>query len=103
MYNVHISPEAVRDIREIYAYIAYDLEVENSAEQITAEIFAKIFAIKIFPEGYQIYEMEPWQSRNVRTVNARKYKIFYVVNNKTKTVEVLRVLYARRNLGKDNL
>ena len=65
-YEVLLAPEAMRDLREIYRYIALDLQsAQNAAAQLD-RLERRIYALGELPERYRIYDREPWRSRNVR-------------------------------------
>ena len=48
------------------------------------------------PERYAVISEEPYTSMGLRKINVENYLIFYIVNEKEKTVSIVRVLYSRR-------
>lgn len=97
-YEVKLTPEAEQDIDDIFVYIAEVLESPLSARHITEDIYQRIFSLAIFPEGYARVDQPEFIEKSIRRVTSHKYIIFYVVDNKTKAVSVLRVLYSRREI-----
>ena len=98
-YDVFVSPEADKDIDDIFNYIAQNLGAPMSAARITDDIYQRIFSLSVFPEGYAMAECSNLEGREIRKVTSHRYIIFYVVDKKNKTVSVLRVLYSRRNIS----
>lgn len=56
-YAVIYSPEAMDDIREIYTYIAFELQVPDIAERQVNRIRKEIRALDFLPERYGIVDM----------------------------------------------
>ena len=94
MYRVKISRRSYFDIDQIYDYIAINLQNPYSADKIRNKILRRINSLNLFPNGYAKVI-----GKSCRVVHAAKYSIFYEVNDEDKTVEILRVLYSRRDLG----
>ena len=97
-YEVLLAPEAMRDLREIYRYIALDLQsAQNAAAQLD-RLERRIYALGELPERYRIYDREPWRSRNLRVMPVDSYLVFYIPDSRALTVTVLRVMYGRRDV-----
>ena len=99
-YQVRIADEAERDLREIFAYIAFTLQsVKNAAGQLS-RLQDEILSLSEMPERYRRYELEPWYSRGVRRFAVDNYAVFYLPDAKKNEVNVLRVLYGGRDLDR---
>ena len=97
-YEVLLAPEAMRDLREIYRYIALDLQsAQNAAAQLD-RLERRIHALGELPERYRVYDREPWRSRNLRVMPVDSYLVFYIPDSRAQTVNVLRVMYGRRDV-----
>ena len=97
-YRVNLTDEADRDLRAIFSYIAFELHAADNASRQLTRLQKEIEALDEMPERYRRYERKPWYSRGVRRFSVDHYCIFYLPNRETKTVEVLRVLYAGRDM-----
>ena len=97
-YHVHLAEEAAQDLNQIFDYIAYELESVINADRQLKRIEKEIMALDTMPFRYRIYEMEPWLSLGVRRFSVDQYCIFYLPDENTKTVSVLRVLYGGRDI-----
>lgn len=49
------------------------------------------------PERFRRYKYEDLNNENIRICPVKNYLIFYQVNNEKKLVEIIRVLYSKRN------
>jgi plasmid stabilization system protein ParE len=92
--------QAEQDIRGIYEYIAYVLmSAQNAAAQIE-RIKAGIFSLSEYPERQTIYDVQPWKSRNLRFLPIDNYTIYYLINDEKKSVQIIRVMYGKRDTTK---
>ena len=96
-FEVVMSPEAQSDIRGIGQYIATELLAPDSAIRIVRELFDEIATLAQLPERYPLYHEEPWRSRGIRYFSVRSYNIFYLMDALQERVNIVRILYCRRN------
>lgn len=97
IYEVRLTQEASDDLRGIFEYIAYDLQsIQNAVGQLE-RLERGIVSLNQMPERFRIYEKEPWRSRNLRIMPVDNYLVFYVPDQKTRKVTVIRVMYGGRN------
>ena len=95
-YSVVIGKLAERDILEIASYIQEVLFQPESARRIYRSIKEQISSLATMPDRYALMGEEPYTAKGVRKVRVENYLIFYIVNEKAKTVSILRVPYNRR-------
>ena len=99
-YQVNITDEAARDLRAIFEYIAFELlSVENAENQLN-RLQKEIQSLDEMPERYRRYEVEPWYSLGVRRFSVDNYCVFYLPNQETQVVDIIRVLYGRSDMDK---
>jgi len=98
-WHVEITEEAEQDVEEIYQYIAVSLQEPGIAWKQTERIRDKLEKLNHMPERNSVIQDEPWKSCEIRRVNIDNYAAFYMLNSKSATVSVLRILYARRDLS----
>lgn len=96
-YKIKITARALRDIREIHKYITDNLKEQSIADKLLDKIEAEILTLKNMPLRHNIDRDEQLKHRNLRKLLVDNYLIFYTVYEKTKTVFIVRVLYARRD------
>lgn len=98
IYTVNISNQAETDLREIYEYIAYELQSPENASGQLDRLEKCILSLSQKPERFRIYDAEPWKSRGLRIVPVNNYCVFYVPNRETGIVTVIRVMYGGRDM-----
>lgn len=72
-FKVVYSPEALDDIRKIYSYIAYELQVPNTALNQVNRIRKEIRSLDFMPMRYAIVDWEPWKSMEMHKVPVDNY------------------------------
>lgn len=99
-FDVRISKQADRDLRDIFEYIAYDLlSPENAVGQLE-RLEDAISKLDNMPEKYRRYDREPWKSRGLRVFPVDNYLVFYVPNMDIQVVTVIRVMYGGRDVNR---
>jgi toxin ParE1/3/4 len=83
-YEVTLTPEAKRDLREIYRYTAVDLQSQQNANGQLDQLEENILKLDGMPERFRVYDREPWRSRNMRVMPVDNYLLFYVPDNQEK-------------------
>jgi addiction module RelE/StbE family toxin len=94
LYNVEYSPQANSDILEIYDFI-----VGQSRRAAIASKWIRIIKdaadnLSFSPQKYP--PIAEWQGLRKRAVK-KKYLIFYLIDERKKTVKIERVFDARRD------
>ena len=98
VYEVTTTDQSDSDLRGIYEYIAFELlSPENAAGQLD-RLEENIIGLETFPERFRAYEKEPWKSRELRVMPVDHYLVFYIPDNDTRTVTVIRVMYEGRDV-----
>lgn len=96
-YQVVISEQAERDLRDIFEYIAIELAApENAAGQLD-RLEQAIKGLDTFPEVGHLFEMEPWKSRKLRMLPVDNYCLFYIPDKTKAVVTVIRIMYKGRD------
>lgn len=96
-YRVKISSLALRDMEEIYSYISENLGSPATAMKQYERIAEAIDSLSVFPERFQIMDIIPKLSKDVRQVIVGHYSAIYTIE--ADTVTVLRVLYSASDLS----
>ncbi|MCM1364975.1 MAG: type II toxin-antitoxin system RelE/ParE family toxin [Faecalibacterium sp.] len=98
-YSVVISPKAADDLKGIYEYIAFSLCEEKTAKDMLLLLEENIFSLDEMPGRYRVYDAEPWKTRNLHIMPVKNYLVFYIPDEQSKTVNIVRVIYGSRNLN----
>ena len=96
MYKIVIEEPAISDLKGLRDYIAKTLKEPVSARRIYFSIKEKIKTLDQFPFRNQLVNDEILAAQGIRILHAENYLVFYVANEASKRVNVLRILYKRR-------
>ena len=99
-YSVNLTNQAIKDIDEIFQYISDVLREKEIAVNLIKLLQKDILSLEQMPGRYKIYENEPWKSRKLHIMPVKKYLVFYLVDDKTKAVTVIRIIYGSRDYEK---
>ena len=98
VYEVTTTEQAASDLRGIFEYIAFELlSPENATSQID-RLEENIIGLENFPKKHRIYEKEPWKSRGMRVMPVDNFLVFYITDEATEGVTVIRIMYAGRDV-----
>ncbi len=97
-YKIIYSSESLTDLIDIYNYISFDLLSPEVTVRHNLKIRNKIKTLSLMPERYQLVDWESWRSIKMRSLPIDNFIVFYLVNDKTKTVSIVRIFYAGRNI-----
>ena len=98
IYEVEVSEQADCDLREIFEYIAFELQAPENASGQLERLEEQILSLDTIPERYRKYEKEPWETRGLRVLPVDNYVILYIPDSDKKVVTILRVMYAGRDI-----
>jgi len=92
--------QAQRDLKNIYEYLAYTLQVPDSAHVIYQKIIQTAHSLESMPRRNPLYKGEPWHSKGVRFIPAKNYLLFYTINPTADTVTIFRILYGGMDINR---
>ena len=78
IYEVEVSQQADSDLREIFEYIAFELQSPINASGQLDRLEKQILSLNTMPERYRRYEKEPWKSRGLRVLPVDNYVVLYI-------------------------
>lgn len=93
--NLKLLPKAVSDLEEIFNYIAYDLCNNDGAYGLICKFENKFSELTTFPKSYPLLICDSLKSTQVRKCVVENYLVFYVYNQETDTIEIVRVIYGK--------
>ena len=96
-YAVVYAPRALDDLREIYAYIAFELQAPDAARGQVNRIRHVIHSLDTLPGRYEVVDWEPWHSQGMHKVPVDNFVVYYTVDDET-TVTVIRIFYGGRDV-----
>ena len=96
-YRVIISDSAKQDIRNTASYIKNDLQEPVIAERTTEAILDAILTLEDMPERIGFVRDERLAEKKIRGLQVKNYTAFFVINEDARKVEIVRVIYSRRD------
>jgi len=97
-YKLSVLPLFEEDLNEILDYIAFHLNNPNAANRLIDDVEAAIQKRLEMPESFEPFPSTREREHPYYTIQIRNYTVFYVVIDGT--MEVRRILYSRRDMGK---
>lgn len=98
MYKLEFLPVAKNDMLEIVKYISNDLKNPQAASKLADEFIEAAENICIFPYSNNVYTPIKALEKEYRRIIVKNYMMFYTVDESTKTVTIMRVMYGKRNI-----
>lgn len=94
-WDIEIADAAYEDMRNIFYYIANELQAPDDARNVIRRILAEIATLNEMPNRFRSYPRDPLSSKGVRMMDVGNYCVYYIA--KDGVVSVGRVLYFRRD------
>jgi len=96
-YKVDVSDPAEGDLRDIIRYISSELSVPITAMKMMDTIEKALTKLADMPGSYPFVRDDRLASMGYRRLEIKNYTAFFTINEKEKTVNIERILYARRD------
>ena len=99
-YNIYVSNNAKQDLLNIRCYITNVIGAQMALNNLLITIDKAIFSLEKNPLRCSKISNNTIKKYDVRKLLVKNYIIFFRIIDDTKSVQILRVLYVRRNLKK---
>lgn len=96
MYKLKLTRESGNDVDNLAAYMAYSLKNRQAAANFLRQYNRQVQNLATFPFGYRGTGFK-YQDYEIRMKPFSSYNIFFVVDEKTHQITILRVLKDRQN------
>lgn len=97
MYKVRFLPIAQNDLLGITQYISSELGNTEAAIRLAEKIIKKTDTLGELPYSCPVYIPIRQTKNEYRKLRVDNYLVFYTVNEKEKSVTIMRIIYARRD------
>ena len=94
MYKINYYESADNDINSILTYISHNLKNPSAAINLKNKIIKSEKILSLFPHTNKCYENKEYKYFKYKVKN---YLLFYTIDEENKTVNIVRVLYRKRN------
>ncbi|MCF6094364.1 type II toxin-antitoxin system RelE/ParE family toxin [Microaerobacter geothermalis] len=96
-YIIQITEPAEKDLFEIGSYISKELLEPETAKKVISKIAKGIYSLEELPLRNALVTDERLAQKGIRKIMVDNYIVFYIVNEESKTVTIIRILYGRRD------
>ncbi len=96
-YKVTLTPQAINQIHEVVTYISQTLQEPEIAKHWAGFLYKEISGLNFMPARYPLMDEEPWRTNGIRKMPVKNFLVYYLINEKSKTVSVTAVIYGRRD------
>ena len=96
-YEVMLYPKALRDIDEIYAYIALEKLAPENAQGQTDRIWDAIDTLEEFPQSHQDRTVGKYAGKGYKQLLIDNYVAIFKIDEDAKIVYVVSVQYQGMN------
>lgn len=96
-YTIHITSKAERDLNEALDYIEFNLLNPTAADNLLDHTEEKINELSFLPKKYKTVDDPVLSAWGIRLIIINNYLAFYIIDEETKTVHIVRFLHGKRN------
>lgn len=96
-YRVDVSEPAKQDALDIARYISAQLSAPKTALEMVDTLAAGMEGLENNPKRQPLVRDDRLAARGYRILPIKNYLVFYKVNEQAQTVDVVRILYGRRD------
>lgn len=100
VYKIRITRQARDHLREIRRYISQELCAPDAAKKTIQLIKSEIQSLSHMPGRIQLTPEQPWHDLKVHRDRVKNYYIYYWIDEDSKTVQVISIIYVRRDQSK---
>ena len=99
MYKLEILPIAKKDMDDIIYYISNNLKNLSAARDLAKSFMDGANKILNFPYGLSIYNSILKLENEYRSIKVKNFLMFYTIDEKNKTITIVRVLYNKMDIN----
>ena len=96
-YKIYITESAENDLRDIVGYISFRLDAQTTVMNMMRTIKTALENLKTTALSYPLVRDDRLAAIGYRLISVKNYIVFYIVDEKSKTIDVDRILYGRRD------
>ena len=97
-YTVRYAPQALDDLRDLYSYVAFSPKEPATAQKLVNRIRKAASSLDALPRRHPVVDWEPWQSMGMHRFTVEDFLLFYLIDQSTRTVTLVRIVYGGRDL-----
>jgi len=97
-FKVEFSEQGSRDLDVIIGYISDDLSSPQAAQKFFNAVNEKLIKLQDSPYLYPLYHDDKLAKEGFRFITLGNYLMFYLVDDDTSVVSIVRIIYGRRDI-----
>lgn len=97
-YNAKLNPRALRDIDDIFAYIAFEKLSPENAKGQTDRIWTALKKLDTFPQSHQERAEGRYAGKEYRQLIIDNYIAIFKIDKPSKIVNIVTVQYQGRDI-----
>lgn len=97
-YKVKVTPGTIRELDQIYEYIANEKLAPENAEGQADRIKKSILSLDTFPQSHQERNEGRYAGKGYRQLLIDNYIVIFRIDEPCKTVYVVTIQYQGRNI-----
>lgn len=96
-YEVKVTRQALEQMKAIVHYISCDLMAPEAADKLLDKLKEAIVKLSNFPNKHPVIDEEPWRAEGIRKTVVKNFHIYYWVDDVNNKVQVIAIIYGKRD------
>ena len=96
-YKVKVTRQAKEHLALIREYIATELKEPIIAKRILELLKSEMMSLQTMPYRVKCIDEQPWGELGFRKIRVKNYYVYFLVDENRKEVQILAVIYVRRD------
>ena len=99
-YKIKVTRQAKEHLELIREYIATELQAPIVAKRMLELLKSEMMSLQTMPYRVKLIGEQPWCEIGFRRIRVKNYYIYFWVDENRKEVQILAVIYVRRDQTK---
>ena len=99
-YKIKVTRQAKEHLALIREYIATELKEPIIAKRILELLKSEMMSLQTMPYRVKLISEQPWCELGFRRIRVKNYYVYFWVDENRKEVQILAVIYVRRDRTK---
>lgn len=96
-YTIHYTETAAQDLNETADYIDHVLLNPSATSNLLDKLDEELMHLKEFPQAHAVVDDPFLKAQGIRFVVVNNYLAFYIIDESTHVVHIIRFLYGKRD------
>ncbi|MFU0480738.1 type II toxin-antitoxin system RelE/ParE family toxin [Gardnerella vaginalis] len=99
-YKIKVTRQAKEHLELIREYIATELQAPIVAKRMLELLKSEMMSLQTMPYRVKLISEQPWCELGFRRIRVKNYYVYFCVDDSRKEVQILAVIYVRRDQTK---